>query len=488
MPFSRRRDACYSQLMRWTIGRRIFAALTITSLVIVGLNAAATRWSFQRSFVDYLVQQEAERLAGVIEALVEIHGRDGSWAVFTTDPRQWDLLLYERGGRRERRRNREDDAHRPPGGGPPPDPLAMRARVTLIDVNDEIIIGRDPRGSAARHDIIAAGERIGSLLVQPQNIVTGEVDRNFAAAQTRSITTIGIAVLLLAAVIAMLVARQLARPIASLAAGAKALTIGELDRRIKVVRDDELGDLAKDFNALATVLEKNQRERRRWVSDISHELRTPLAILSGELQAIEDGVRQFDDATRQSLQAEVERLGKLINDLHELTLSDEAGLRYEHETVNIGAVLQETIEASRTRVEAAGLRLDFDNAESSLLIAGDSARLEQLFINLIENSLRYTDAPGELLVSLSDAEAWVRIVFSDSAPAVAAEHHRHLFDRLYRVDRSRNRSSGGSGLGLAICESIVKAHGGTISAADSDFGGLSVEVRLPKLAGRRSTA
>ncbi len=465
--------------MRWTIGRRIFVALTVASLVIVGLNAAATRWSFQQGFAGYLSQQETERLSGAVDELAGLYRREDSWQLLRTDRRAWDELFRDRYAPRPM----DGDARRPkPRGMPPPDPLGLRERVSLVDADGVTVRGRESRDKKARSiDVTLDGAVIGRLFIEPQPGLTETIDLNFARQQSESIAYIAVAVLLLAAAIAALIAKQLVRPIAALTAGTRSLGAGEFEKRITVTRDDELGDLARDFNKLAETLQKNQRSRRQWVSDISHELRTPLAILSGELQAIEDGVRRFDEGTRRSLQAEVDRLQKLVGDLHELTMSDEGGLRYRLETIDIVSILQDVLGSNRSRLGDAGLYMSFEVTEQNLLIAGDSSRLDQLFSNLIENSIRYTDEPGTIEIGVTATEQQVIIVFADSAPGVHADQYPRLFDRLYRVDESRNRATGGSGLGLSICESIVTAHSGEIVAEASHLGGLSVRITLPRL-------
>lgn len=478
-------NACYSCVMRWTIGKRIFAALTITSLVIIGLNAAATRWSFQRGFVEYLSQQESERLDTVVSELIEIYLRDKSWQHIASDRRQWDELFrdpHDR-GRLPPRRSDERGPRSPPRGGPPPiDPLGLQARVTLLDAEGKSVRGPSAAIDGSRRIEISLNDAmIGELLVKPQTKLTEQVDLNFAREQTVSSIYIGAAVLVLGALISALIARQFVRPIAALALGTKSLTAGEFEKRITVARDDELGELARDFNLLAETLQTNQTSRRRWVSDISHELRTPLAILSGELQAIEDGVRRFDEGTRRSLQAEVGRLERLVADLHELTLSDEGGLRLISEKVDICAILKESLTANQARFDDANITCQFTATEENLLIAGDTARLEQLFLNLIENSIRYTDSRGAIDVHVSATDRDVQIRIDDTAPGVSDSERNRLFDRLYRVDASRNRASGGSGLGLSICESIVNAHSGEIVAVPSTLGGVAIQITLPKL-------
>ena len=488
--------------MRFTIGKRIFAALTATSLIIVILSALATRWSFQRGFENYVAEQEVERLEELAADLADVYRDAGTWDVIRQDRRIWDELLRppnDRFGNAPAR----GFPPRPPGsrpgpmamGGPPgapmgappppppPDPLALRPRLTLIDAEGVNVIGRPERSDSARRlPIVVDGEVAGTLLIEEASEITAAIDLQFAADQGRSTLYISLAILVFAGIVALIISRQMVRPITRLTGGARALTGGSYSHRLTVTRDDEIGDLARDFNTLATTLEENRRMRRQWVADISHDLRTPLTILSGELQALEYGVRTFDEDTLKSLQSEVAHLRKLVADLHELTISDEGGLKIRSDPVDVVAILRDTLESSGNRIEDAGITLQLQIPEDAVLIDGDEQRLAQLFTNLIENTIRYTDAPGLLRIEIADTDEKIVIRFADSAPGVSPEHLPRLFDRLYRADSSRNRETGGSGLGLAICESIVTGHGGEISAAASKSGGIEVTITFNKSA------
>ena len=190
------------------------------------------------------------------------------------------------------------------------------------------------------------------------------------------------------------------------------------------------------------------------------------------------GFRPLDGNAVQSLSAEVKRLRLLIDDLHQLAQSDSGALTFERTSVDVVALLNETIDRFHDRMSASQLSLHY-NVKATPPVLGDTDRLRQLLDNLMENSLRYTDPGGTVRLATAVVDDHVRIVVEDSAPGVPDEALSKLFDRLYRVDQSRNRETGASGLGLAICDSIVKAHGGTIGAAHSTLGGLTVNVDLP---------
>lgn len=170
---------------------------------------------------------------------------------------------------------------------------------------------------------------------------------------------------------------------------------------------------------------------------------------------------------------QVERLGKLVNDLHDLSLSDVGAMAYRRVPIDAVTVLQAAAGGMQGRLEAASLRLVLQITQGPLTISGDESRLHQLFGNLLENSLRYTDGGGVVRVRCARRGANALVVVEDSAPGVPDDKMEKLFERFYRVEGSRNRAPGGSGLGLAICRNIVEAHEGRITASASPLGGRS---------------
>ena len=325
---------------------------------------------------------------------------------------------------------------------------------------------------------------IGYVGFLPHRRLSDERQLRFMKEQRLALVLVGGVVLLLAAGFSFPLANRLVRPIKALAAASGRLSAGEFSTRIAVTSTDELGHLARDFNALALALEKNEQARRQWVADISHELRTPLAVLRGEIEALQDGIRQPTPDSINSLHGEVQRLGRLVNDLYQLSLSDLGALTYRKEEIDVARLLSEALASYSPELAAMEIALANDILpETTIKVFGDPERLRQLFANLFENSLKYTEPRGNLAVRLAGSDGQVTIDIEDSAPGVPESELVKLFDRLYRVDASRNRSAGGAGLGLAICRNIVEAHAGTITAHTSPLGGVWIRIVMP-LSGR----
>jgi two-component system sensor histidine kinase BaeS len=351
-------------------------------------------------------------------------------------------------------------------------------RVLLLDAAGEPVAG-NPRvpAAAASLPILLDGKGIGMLRLAPTPQLSGATDLAFARSQLRSALIAGIAVLLGALLLAFALARWLLAPVRALTAGTHALAAGDYSRRIATTRHDELGALARDFDHLAATLEQARDARRQWGADIAHELRTPLAILRGEIQALQDGVRAVTPQALESLNTECERLGHLVEDLYLLALADAGALDYRFEKLDLAGLVRESLDLQRPACADAGLELEAI-VSGATNVRGDPRRLAQLLDNLLSNARRYTDAPGRIRVTVHRSGQQVRLVVEDTAPGVPATALPHLFERLYRVDASRTRASGGAGLGLAICRAIVDAHDGRIDARPSALGGLSVIVDL----------
>jgi two-component system sensor histidine kinase BaeS len=357
--------------------------------------------------------------------------------------------------------------------------LNLLARLLLVDRDGVAVVGDpDIARSALSLPIEVDAVSVGTLYLGSLPQLRGDTDLAFAREQLRIAVVAGVAILAMALLLAFTLARWLLDPVRELAAGTRALAAGDYGRRVGDRRRDELGALAQDFNHLAHTLEQHREARRRWGADIAHELRTPLSILRGEIQALQDGVRAPTPAALNSLHAECERIGNLIEDLYQLSLADVGALDYVFEEVDLAELLTEAVGAQRHGFHDAGIALDLDIGATSPVRA-DARRIGQLIDNLLANARRYTDAPGQVRVNLQATGADVRMAFEDSPPGVPDASLPLLFDRLYRVDPSRNRAAGGAGLGLAICEAIVVAHGGTLKAAHATLGGLRIEVLLP---------
>jgi two-component system sensor histidine kinase BaeS len=257
------------------------------------------------------------------------------------------------------------------------------------------------------------------------------------------------------------------------------LAAGHYDYRWKGSVDREMAPVVVALNQLAATLQRSEESRKQWVADVSHELRTPLAVLRAELEALQDGVRPLDGQALELLHNQVMALTHLSDDLFQLARSDLGQMHYRMAALDPGHLLGEVCQHYQARYQKAGLELQLQPSPRSLSIWGDSDRLRQLFSNLLENSLRYTDSPGRLLIRWNAGPESLEICFEDTPPGVDESKCQKLFDRFYRVETSRSKKLGGAGLGLALCHNIAVAHNAKLLAQPADTGGLRISLSIP---------
>ena len=483
--------------MKFRIQHRLFLALLAASGLSVICMFFIMQWNIGRGFLQYINTVEQERFNRLSITLVQAYGEKGNWDFLKEDPANWLHLLVrtlptemidpEMRKRFERRGERWEGPDRPPPNDlPPPPPHLERgfeARVFLLDENRNPVFGPPQSVTSVERNITPLsyqGKIVGFLGLLPRKQFSDAHQLRFVEQQQTAMAMVGGMILLLSALFSLPLTKRLLRPIKALAAGTHRLAGGDYITRVPVTSADELGQLACDFNALAFTLEKNEQARRQWVADISHELRTPLSVLRGEIEALEDGIHQTTPEALHSLHSEVLHLGHLVDDLYQLSLSDVGGLTYRKELVDPILLLKQVLDTCRAEFSQKKITLTV-NLPMGLVaeVFADRERLHQLFENLLGNSLRHTDQEGELEIFYECLPGEVRMHFRDSAPGVPEKEMAKLFDRLFRVESSRNRSSGGAGLGLAICKNIVEAHEGMISAQPSPTGGLWITMILP---------
>ncbi|UFS71019.1 ATP-binding protein [Geomonas sp. RF6] len=484
--------------MKIMIKYRLFLAILAATTAVVVSMYLIMQWSFSQGFLSYINKVEAERLDKLAELLEDSFQKQGNWSTLERDPGAWQLLLTESLRRDGGDQESERDRRRPPEDGKPAPPSRhasrmgnrFEARVLLLDAQRHKVAGApaptQPAGEQPTYRAItSAGKAVGYIGVLPRKHLTDTRQLRFLKEQKVAMGMIAGVMFLVSAAISLPLANNLVRPIKDLALSIHALASGRFDTRVAVSSADELGQLGKDFNALALSLEKNEQARRQWVADISHELRTPLSVLRGEIEAIQDGVREATPESIRSLHMEVMHLSRLVDDLYQLSLFDVGALTYRKRDLDLAEVLRHAVESFRGEFEQKKIDLDAQlSAASRFPVYADEQRLLQLFDNLLDNALKYTDPGGVLAVRMTRQEGRAVIDFQDSAPGVEPSELGRLFDRLFRVESSRNRALGGAGLGLSICKNIVEAHEGTIEAHAAPQGGVWIKVELPMTGGR----
>jgi signal transduction histidine kinase len=271
-----------------------------------------------------------------------------------------------------------------------------------------------------------------------------------------------------AAALALGMARWLARgmtqPLRDMARAAQRMETGDYSQRVHTASRDEVGQLATAFNNMSAELESLERLRRDLVANVSHELRTPISALRAHLENLLDGVEPADPETLQVMLAQSERLGRLVDQLLELSRLESGELRLNRSAVPLHPLVREVLSEIEVARADRGVRMRDDVPDDLPPVVVDPERVHQVLFNLLDNAVRYTPAGGEVTVSAHAADGSCEIAVADTGPGIAPEHLPRLFERFYRADAARSRGDGGTGIGLAIARSVVEAHGGRIRA------------------------
>jgi len=439
------------------------AGLTLVSYLVF-------TWTFERGFVQYVNRADDARLELMTDRLADVYAREGGWAALARDPERWGAMSR--------------DALGLPSSAEPGErrelPLTIDPRLLLLDAGGTMLIGRpEAAAGAVLKPIESGGRTVGYVGYIPRIERLQSLERVYLRRQHQAFAAVTVGMVVAAFVLAAGLAYWLSRRVRALVQTTNALIRGDYTVRLAPRGQDELAQLARDFNTLAATLAASQEARRAWIADIAHELRTPLAVLRAEIESLQDGVRPLNQDNVASLAHETSRLTRLVEDLHTLSLSDRGALSYHPEPVDVADAVRDAVAAQRREAETRNLDVRLDLEEGTLVFA-DETRLGQVFANLMQNSLRYTDAPGRVAIAVRREGDRAIVDWQDSAPGVGADELPRLTERLYRVESSRSRAGGGSGLGLAIARAIVEGHGGTLSVAASELGGLGVRLVFPR--------
>lgn len=285
----------------------------------------------------------------------------------------------------------------------------------------------------------------------------------------------------IALVLTFVLSRRMSSPIGALAATARRLGRGDLSQRVQLRDRGEVRELAQAFNSMAVDLERLEQLRRNLVADVAHELRTPLSNIQGYVEAIRDGVMKPDGATLDSLNEEAALLSRLVDELQELSLAEAGELKLVYQEEDVTELIRRAAVSWQPQVVAKGMSLSVDLPDKLPSVNIDWQRINQVLHNLLENAVAHTGKGGIITVAAAERGAWVEISVSDTGEGIPAQDLPNIFERFYRVDRSRARATGGSGLGLTIAKRLVEAHGGKIEAQSKLGRGSRFSFTIPVL-------
>jgi len=272
----------------------------------------------------------------------------------------------------------------------------------------------------------------------------------------------GLIAVAIAVIITFFLSRRILAPVKALTSAAKHLGRGDFSQRVQVKDRSELGELANTFNSMAGDLERAERLRQNMVADVAHELRTPLSNIKGYLEAVRDGVIKPDVDTIRNLDEEATLLSRLVDDLQELSLAEAGELKLLCQAEDIAELINQTVTTVQAKAVVRGVSISTEMPDKLPLVNIDTHRIGQVLRNLLENAVTHTATGGAITVTAAQQGNWMEVSVVDTGEGIPAEELPFIFERFYRVDKSRTRATGGSGLGLTIAKRLVEAHGGKI--------------------------
>ncbi len=363
-----------------------------------------------------------------------------------------------------------------------PDGTSLSSQVlpALVPVFDDgmVHVGSTPEFEYASVPVVASGrvvELVYAVRAAPGAGVFARVGETF-----RFLTDFWWQFLLagaLAAGIALVVARWLARgmtqPLRDMAAAAHRMETGDYSTRVHTRSRDEVGQLATAFNRMSAELENLEQSRRDLVANVSHELKTPIAAIRAHLENLLDGVEQPEPRTMEVMLSQTERLGRLIEQLLELSRLESGELPLQREEMLLAPLVTQVLSEIEMARSDRGVAVESELPNDLPSVNADRERVHQVLFNLVDNAVRFTPAGGAVTVSAHRHNGSVEVKVADTGVGIQPEHLPRLFERFYRADPARSRGDGGTGIGLAIARSVVEAHGGHIRA-ESELGRGSV--------------
>jgi two-component system, OmpR family, sensor histidine kinase BaeS len=449
-------------------------------LAVLALSAAVA-WNLRSGFSDYLGSRDQAELDRLAQQVALRYADEPQLQTLRSDRAAMRMLIdglvpaFVHEQRAEETSPRAATERR----GPPRHVLQL---ARIVDLNGAHLAGPPmPAGSNSLRAAVRIGGAVVAYAELPRAPRLEAVDAQFLQRQYLGLALVAVITLLTAGLGAWFAARRWSRPLAALKSAAQRIAHGEFALALPVSQTQEIGELTQAIGRMAQSLQTLESARRRWLAQVSHELRTPLAVLRGEIESLHEGVRAPSPGVLDGLRHQVTHLARLVGDLHTLAVADLGGMHCNFDWGDVGPWLQRSVQRFATMATQAGHALQIQVA-SEAQVYWDFDRMEQVLDALLDNSLRYTQAPGHIRVlCTADAQAQrVRIDVSDSAPAVPSKDLSQLFEPLFRSGRQLQRGGReGSGLGLAIAQAIVVAHGGRIGASLSALGGVTVSVDLP---------
>ncbi len=450
-----------------SLGLKLVAAFLLVSVTGAVLAALFAHWATQQAF-DRLVLDQAQ--SNFVAQATTYYQANGSWT---------GIVEYF---------------------GPPPQPLPQPAPqnrppqqqpqvvFALVDQDQRVQVpagsyrlgDRVPLAEVERGEPIEVdGQVVGTVLATGKLPELDPREKAYLDRTNQASLYAALGAAAVALVLGVLLARALARPLRELTAAIRSMAQGELEQRVPVRSQDELGQLAAAFNQMSADLARSNALRRQMTADIAHDLRTPLTVIAGYLESLRDGVLKPSPARFEAMHDEAQHLQRLVEDLRTLSLADAGELSLNRQAVPPRELLERVQVAYGHRAEQSGVSLEWEVEAGLPTLEVDPDRMLQVLGNLVSNALRHTPQGGQITLQVERQAQGVLLSVRDTGEGIPPDALPHVFERFYRGAPSRQGQKGKSGLGLAIAQSIVEAHGGTIWVESILGEGTTFKIELP---------
>ena len=284
----------------------------------------------------------------------------------------------------------------------------------------------------------------------------------------------------LSVVLSWWLSQRIVKPLRLLVNVSHEIADGHYEQRLSFKGQDEVGELVQGFNRMAEALARTETMRRELLADVTHELKTPLASIKAYMEGLQDGVIPATPESYESIQRETSRLQRLVLDLQALSQA-EAQLRVNSQPVPLMSLLERLVERFQPQYQEKHIQLQLNPVSESLIVRADADRLEQVLTNVLGNALQYTQSGGTVSIRVATKPDSVQVMIHDTGVGLSEIDQKRIFQRFYRVDKSRARASGGSGIGLTIAKSLLEAQGGRIWAESAGLGtGSTFHIQIPR--------
>jgi signal transduction histidine kinase len=425
---------------------RLLLAFTLVVVVTIGVTFFFIYHTTRSEISRFEERVEDIRLSRIEDELARYYYQQGSWEGIQPFVEQWGNIHGQR-------------------------IILTDSQGTVIADSQGELLG-EPYQSDAPGRVVSllwGGDAIGTLYTSPETLPRAGLAPPPPSAPVlylaigRFFLWGGLVAVAIAVVLAFFLSQRTLAPVKALTSAAERLGRGDFSQRVQIKDKGELGELAQTFNSMAGDLERAEKLRQNMVADVAHELRTPLSNIQGYLEALRDGVMKPDKETIRSLYEEASLLSRLVDDLQELSLAEAGELKLVRRAEDIGGLIRQAVTAVEAQKKAKGLLLAVELPELPPVNI-DSRRIGEVLRNLLENAVAHTGKGDTITVTARQLDRLVEVSVADTGEGIPAKELPNIFERFYRVDKSRARATGGSGLGLTIARRLVEAHGGRIEA------------------------